>query len=140
MAPVRPPCAIRTAPVAVCAVRGAGINTSFFLHMCVAVASVWPHGRRMIPVRPPCGYLGSALVIVKNLRPPQGRPKATVRCHFKGRTAAAGFLSPQIQNTPCGYPIYVTATVCDRGNAAAALYLLLALAILDPTAAAENVT
>ena len=76
--------------------------------MCVALASVWSHGRCMIPLRPPCGFLASALVFVKNRRPLQGRPKATVRHHFKGRTAAAGFLSPQIQNTPCSYP-----NICD---------------------------
>ena len=69
------------------------------------------------PYGPPCGRLPGALRLtcvclginfVKNLRPPQGRPKAAVRHHFKGRTAAAGFLSPQIQNTPCGYP-----NICD---------------------------
>ena len=35
---------------------------------------------------------------------------------------------------------YVTATLCDRGNTAAALYLLVAVDFGDPTAAVENVT
>ena len=56
----------------------------------------------------PCDYLGSALVFVKNLRSLQGRSKATVCHHFKGRTAAACFLSPHIQNTPCSCP-----NICD---------------------------
>ena len=35
---------------------------------------------------------------------------------------------------------YVTATLCDRGNTAAALYLLVAVDFVDPTAAVPNVT
>ena len=104
---VRPPYAIRTAPVAVCAVRGAGINTSFFSYVCsgsVSLTARSPYGPPAGALRLPCVCLG----ICQNLRPPQGRPKATVRYHFKGRKAAAGFLSPQIQNTPCGYP-----NICD---------------------------
>ena len=49
-----------------------------------------PCGRRAAH----CGQLASAVVFVKNLRQPHGCLKATVRHHFKGRTAAAGFLSP----------------------------------------------
>ena len=44
-----------------------------------------------VTVRAPYGHPASAVVFVTNLRPPQGRPRATVRYHFKGRTAAAGF-------------------------------------------------
>ena len=73
----------------------------------------------------PCGRLAANLRLpwyfVKNLRPPQGRPEATVRYHFKGRTAAAWFSVSTNSKYAVRLPYYVTATVCDRGNAAAAL-------------------
>ena len=77
------------------------------LQVCsVGLVARSPYGPPAAALRAPCGYLASALVFVENLRPPQGRHEATVRHHFKGRTAAV---------------TYVTATLCDRGNTAAAV-------------------
>ena len=68
--------------------------TIYSLYSPPAGAVRAPCGLRAGAVRVHCGQLASAVVFVKNLRQPQGSLKATVRHHFKGRTAAAGFLSP----------------------------------------------
>ena len=66
----------------------------YVAHPAGNVGPLESQGGREVAVRSPavavrarCGYLAFALVFGKNLRPPQRRPTATVRHHFKGRTA-----------------------------------------------------
>ena len=69
------------------------------------------------PIRPPRGDLAFAVVFVKKLWPPQGRPKATLRHYLKRQI----FCLHKFKIRRAATLEYVTATVCDRGNAAAVL-------------------
>ena len=66
-----------------------------------------------------------------------------MRHEIKDLTAPRRFRSPQFINTRVAtrkIKTYVTATLCDRGNTAAAVELLVAADFGDPMAAVANVT
>ena len=70
-------------PVAIYAVCGAGIYTKN------SYVNYHSYLSNRFAVSADCGRLASALAFVKNLRPPQGRSKPTVRHDFKDRGNAA---------------------------------------------------
>ena len=80
------------------------------------------------------------MVFVKNLRSPQGRPKATVRHHLKVVRQPQVSSHHKFKIRRAATVANVTTRVCGRGNSAATVELQLAVEILDRTAAVANVT
>ena len=84
---------------------------------CVAVASVWSHGRHMVP---PAATLRLPWYLSKTY----GRRRDALRrpCVITSKAVRQQQVSTN-SNTLCGNPNtqYTYSTVCDRGNAAAAL-------------------
>ena len=91
---------------------------------------------RTVALYAPCSYLASALVFVKKLRPPEGPCVITSKAVWQSQI----FCLNKLKKSRAATLTFVTATVCDRRNAAAVLKMLLAVVILDRTAAAANVT
>ena len=91
-------------------------------------------------VRAPCGHLASAVVFVKNLRPRRvtlRRPYVIISRTYGSRRFS---VSTNLKIRRAATVTYVTATVSGRGNSAATVELLLAVEILESTAAVANVT